>query len=71
MPPMEWLQNWQVPTRKAIDANKNYDTREFVGEMRRIGVIPYVAQNTARLGGSAIHGRTTRHGGYAQSINAR
>jgi hypothetical protein len=30
-----------------------------------------VAQNTNRPGGSAIDGRTTRHEGYAQSINAR
>jgi hypothetical protein len=39
--------------------------------MRRIGVTPHVAQNTARSGGSAIDRRTTRHEGYAQSINAR
>ncbi len=39
--------------------------------MRRIGVTPHVAQNTARSGGSAIDGRTTRHQGYAKSINAR
>jgi len=30
-----------------------------------------VAQNTARPGGYAIDGRTTRHEGYANSINAR
>ena len=46
-------------------------TKGFVAEMRRIGVTPHVAQNTARPGGSAIDGRTTRHEGYAQSINAR
>jgi hypothetical protein len=39
--------------------------------MRRIGVTPHVAQNTARSGGSAIDGRTARHEGYAKSINAR
>jgi hypothetical protein len=39
--------------------------------MRRIGVTPHVAQNTARPGGSAIDGRTTRHEGYAKSIHAR
>jgi hypothetical protein len=39
--------------------------------MRRLGVTPHVAQNTARSGGSAIDGRTTRHEGYAKSINAR
>jgi len=50
---------------------KGYDTKGFFAEMRRIGVTPHVAQNTARLGGSAIDGRTTRHEGYAKSINAR
>jgi hypothetical protein len=30
-----------------------------------------VAQNTGRSGGSAIGRRTTRHEGYAKSINAR
>jgi hypothetical protein len=39
--------------------------------MRRIGVTAHVAQNTARPGGSAIDGRTTRHEGYGKSINAR
>jgi hypothetical protein len=57
--------------QKTIGADKNYDTKGFVAEMRRIGVTPHVAQNTARLGGSAIDGHTTRHKGYAQSINAR
>ena len=57
--------------QKTIGADKNYDTKGFVAEMRRIGVTPHVAQNTARPGGSAIDGRTTRHKGYGQSIKAR
>ena len=57
--------------QKTIGADKNYDTKGFVAEMRRIGVTPHVAQNTARSGGSAIDGRTTRHVGYAKLINAR
>jgi hypothetical protein len=52
-------------------ANKNFDTRGFVAEMRRLGVTPHVAQNTTRSGGSAIDGRTTRQEGYTKSINAR
>jgi hypothetical protein len=32
--------------KKTIRADKNYDTRGFVAEMRRIGVTPHVAQNT-------------------------
>jgi phosphoserine aminotransferase len=39
--------------------------------MRRIGVTPHVAQNTARPGGSAIDGRTKRDKGSVKSINAR
>jgi len=57
--------------QKTIGADKNYDTKGFVAEMRRLGVTPHVAQNTARSGGSAIDGRTTRHEGYDKSINAR
>jgi transposase len=57
--------------KKTIGADKNYDTRGFVAEMRRIGVTPHVAQNAGRSGGSAIDGRTTRHKGYAKSIHAR
>lgn len=57
--------------QKTIGADKGYDTKGFVAEMRRIGVTPHVAQNTARTGGSAIDGRTTHHEGYAQSIHAR
>jgi hypothetical protein len=57
--------------QKTIGADKTYDTRGFVAEMRRIGVTPHVAQNSGRPGGSAIDGRTTRHKGYAKSIHAR
>jgi hypothetical protein len=57
--------------KKTMGADKNYDTKGFVAEMRRLGVTPHVAQNTARSGGSAIDGRTTRHMGYAKSIHAR
>ena len=32
--------------QKTIGADKNYDTKGFVAEMRRIGVTPHVAQNT-------------------------
>jgi hypothetical protein len=60
--------------QKTLGADKVYDAKGFVADMRRIGVTPHVAQNTARSarsGGSAIDGRTTRHKGYALSINAR
>ena len=57
--------------KKTLGADKNYDTKGMVAELRRIGVTPHVAQNTNRPGGSAIDGRTTCHAGYAKSINAR
>ena len=57
--------------QKTVGADKGYDTKGFVAQMRRIGVTPHVAQNTSRPGGSAIDGRTTRHKGYTKSINTR
>jgi hypothetical protein len=36
-----------------------------------MNITPHVAQNTARPGGSAIDGRTTRHAGYAVSQQRR
>ena len=57
--------------QKTLGADMNYESKGMVAELRRLGVMPYEAKNTARPGGSAIDGRTTRHDGYAQSINAR
>lgn len=56
---------------KTIGGDKGYDTKGFVARMRSIGVTPHVSQNTKRKGGSAIDRRTTRHEGYAMSVNAR
>ena len=50
--------------RVTIAADKGYDTRELVAEMRAMNVTPHVAQNDKRPGGSAIDARTTRHAGY-------
>jgi transposase len=57
--------------RCTLGADKAYDTHDFVEVTRAIAVTPHVTQNTARRGGSAIDGRTTRHVGYAQSQHAR
>ena len=57
--------------QKTLGADKGYDTREFVADLRISGITPHVAQNLSRSGGSAIDGRTARHQAYAQSINAR
>src|SRR6202045_3230741 len=54
-----------------VGADKGYDTRGFVEEMRDRNVTPHVSQNTNRSGGSAIDGRTTRPGGYQVSQRKR
>jgi transposase len=57
--------------RVTVAADKGYDTRDFVKEMRGMNVTPHVAQNHKRSGGSAIDGRTTRHAGYDISQKKR
>ena len=54
-----------------VGADKAYDTRGFVKACRDIHVTPHVAQNTKRVGGSAIDARTTRHAGYEVSQRKR
>jgi transposase len=54
-----------------VAGDKGYDTRAFVAELRSMNVTPHVAQNSARPGGSAIDGRTTRHPGYGISQRRR
>lgn len=54
-----------------LGADKGYDTRDFVDQLRILDVTPHVAQNLNRRGGSAIDGRTTRHPGYKISQRVR
>ena len=54
-----------------MGGDKEYDTQGCVADLRAAGVTPHVAQNTARRGGSAIDGRTTRHPGYDLSQRRR
>jgi transposase len=56
--------------RITLGADKNYDTREFVGQLRELEVTPHVAQNDTHRR-SAIDARTTRHAGYAISQQKR
>jgi transposase len=53
-----------------LGGDKNYDTNDFVTELRERAVTPHVAQNDTNRR-SAIDGRTTRHPGYAVSIRIR
>jgi IS5 family transposase len=58
--------------RITVAADKAYDTRDFVGDLREMGVTPHVAQYaTTPHRRSAIDGRTTRHPGYAISQQKR
>jgi transposase len=51
-----------------LGADKGYDTRGFVEELRSLKITPHVA---AKVKHSAIDGRTTRHAGYATSQKKR
>ena len=53
-----------------VGADKAYDTRDFVADMRQKGATPHVAQNNKGRR-SAIDGRTTRHAGYDVSQRKR
>ena len=61
----------QPGKRVTVGADKAYDTRGFVKACREVNVTPHVAQNTRRIGGSAIDARTTRHVGYEISQRKR
>jgi hypothetical protein len=56
--------------RKTLGGDKLFDTRDFVDQLRTLGVTPHVAQHT-RGRRSAIDGRTTRHPGYGVSQRCR
>jgi transposase len=55
---------------RTLGADKGYDTRELVAQVRAAGVTPHVAQNTSGRR-SAIDGRTTWRPGYAISQRIR
>jgi IS5 family transposase len=57
--------------RVTVGGDKGFDTADFVAECRHMQVIPHVAQNQGRRGGSAIDQRTTRHAGYQVSQRKR
>ena len=62
----------RVPYRRqriTVGADKGYDARECVAQLRAAGVTPHIAQHTRRR--SAVDARTTRHPGYAVSQRHR
>ncbi len=58
------------PRAITLGADKAYDTKDFVKDLRSMKVTLHVAQN---INGrrSAIDGRTTRHSGYGVSLRIR
>jgi len=56
--------------RVTVGADKLYDNESFVEGARALRATPHVIQNTKGRR-SRIDGRTTRHRGYAMSVNAR
>jgi transposase len=62
----------QISSRKQVTlgGDKNYDTHEFVRDLRDMKVTPHVAQNNTNRR-SAIDGRTTQHAGYTISQKKR
>jgi transposase len=56
--------------RVTLGADKGYDTREFIAELRHMEITPHVAQNDTNRR-SAVDERTTRHAGYPISQKAR
>lgn len=63
-----------LPNRRSkhptVGADKAYDTKDFVKNLRTLTVTPHVAQNTNGRS-SAIDGRTTCHAGYEVSQHKR
>jgi transposase len=57
--------------RITVGADKAYDTKNFVKQLREIGATPHVAENICRNRVSAIDQRTVRHQGYAISQKKR
>src|SRR5229473_2107171 len=68
---LELIKQRPPKSRMTLSGDKAYDTRNFVRELRASGVVPHVAQNDKRRGGSAIDQRTTRHAGYQLSQRKR
>jgi hypothetical protein len=58
------------PRAVTLGADKGYDAKDFVMELRALNVCPHVAQNSSGRR-SALDRRTTRHPGYAASQRLR
>ena len=74
---LELIDGLKATGRITLGADKGYDAREFVRDLRTRKVTPHIARNEqitedgTRRRSSAIDGRTTRHPGYAISLRIR
>jgi len=68
---VEMAERIEGEKRVTVGADKGYDTRGFVRQMRERNVTAHVSENTNRNGGSALDRRTTRHAGYQVSQRKR
>lgn len=67
---LEMVSNLSGRKRLTLGADKGYDTKDFIDNLRQLTVTPHVAQNNKGRR-SAIDDRTVRHAGYAVSQRMR
>ena len=74
---LQLVDGLKAKRRITLGADKAYDVRDFVRDLRARKVTPHIARNEqmredgSLRRGSAIDGRTTRHPGYAISLRIR
>lgn len=68
---VQMIRDMECPHRRTLGADKAYDTKAFVADMRNMNVTPHVTQNVCRNRISAIDNRTVSHPGYAVSQKKR
>jgi|SRR5579862_6153042 len=68
---VEMIRDTACSHRRTLGADKAYDTKAFVADLRDLNVTPHVAQNVCRNRVSAIDNRTVSHAGYEVSQKKR
>ena len=73
---LDLLDGLGVRRRITLGADKAYDVRDFVGQLRARTVTPHIARDdhvtkTGKRRRTSIDARTTRHPGYAVSLRLR
>jgi transposase len=68
---VEMIREISGKRRITVGADKAYDTKQFVADLRGLRATPHVTQNICRNRTSAIDRRTTAHSGYEVSQKKR